>query len=188
MSTISSESQGFRGGTILNDPILDAVKNFNNGQTIHSFNQAHIWPEKAGVKNMVSTKIEFNHNKIARIQDLSDLARMLFPGNRSHQKVFLAIFIELKYAEGQFLPTLAPLCRKYDFSPRMLETVRAKMRRMGLIDHVSRFNRKHGNREGWVFSSRLLNGLRLLLNLFPTFITIVDNNRKFKDIRLHHFI
>jgi len=140
------------------------------------------------VKNMVSTKIEFNHNKIARIQDLSDLARLLFPGNRNHQKVFLAIFIELKYAEGQFLPTLAPLCQKYDFSPRMLETVRAKMRRMGLIDHVSRFNKKHGYREGWAFSNRFLKGLKIFYNLFSVVFSYLDQHQKSKDQYLFQFI
>ena len=103
---------------------------------------------------MPSTKVELSHNKIARVQDLDDLARLLFPGNRNHQKVFLAIFVELKYAPGQFLTTLAPLCDKYSFSHRVLETVRSKMRRMGIIDHVSRFNKKYGYREGWVFSGR----------------------------------
>ena len=137
---------------------------------------------------MPSTKIELNYNKIARIQDLSDLARLLFPGNRNHQKVFLAIFIELKYAEGQFLPTLAPLCQKHDFSPRMLETVRAKMRRMGLIDHVSRFNRKYGYREGWVFSNRFHQAFKLLADFYPRLIKINDQNQKIKDWQFHHFI
>ena len=103
---------------------------------------------------MPSTKIEFNVGKIARIQGLDELAGLFFPGNKEHQKIFLAIFIELKYSKDQFLPSLSPLCQKYAFSPRMLETVRSKMRRMGLVDRVSRFNRSHGYREGWVFSSR----------------------------------
>ena len=104
--------------------------------------------EKVGVKNIPNTKIELNCNKIARIQDLDEMAKILFSGNKNHQKIFLAVFIELKYASDQFLPNLSPLCDKYEFSPRMLETVRSKMRRMGLIDHVSRFNKKHGYREG----------------------------------------
>jgi len=41
--------------------------------------------------------------------------------SRDQQKVFLAIFIELKYAKGQFIPYLRPLCEKYDFTPRILE-------------------------------------------------------------------
>lgn len=43
---------------------------------------------------MPSTKIEMNHNRIARIQGLDELAALLFPGNKTHQKVFLAVFID----------------------------------------------------------------------------------------------
>ena len=103
---------------------------------------------------MPSTKIEFNAGKIVRIQGLDELAGLLFPSNKKHQRIFLAIFIELKYSKNQFLSNLSPLCNKYAVSPRMLETVRSKMRRLGLIDHVSRFNKSHGCKEGWIFSSR----------------------------------
>jgi hypothetical protein len=137
---------------------------------------------------MPSTKIEFNHNKIARIQDLSDLARLLFPGNRNHQKVFLTIFIELKYADGQFLPSLAPLCQKHDFSPRMIETVRAKMRRMGLIDHVSRFNKMYGYREGWVFSSRSNRALQRLSSLIEMLRGQADCRQLAKDLDLFKYL
>ena len=75
---------------------------------------------------MPTTKIELNHNKIARIQGIDELAGILFPGNKNHQRIFLAIFIELKYAPGEFMPYLTPLCEKYGFTPRMLETVVAK--------------------------------------------------------------
>ena len=117
------------------------------------------------MRRIPGTKIEFNCNKIARLRGLDELAGLLFPGNREHQKVFLAVFIELKYAKGQFLPFLKPLCDKYGFTPRMLETVRSKMRRMGLIDHVCRFNKGHGYREGWVFSSRFSRSLLRLSEL-----------------------
>ena len=114
---------------------------------------------------MVSTKIDVNHNKLARIQDLDELARVLFPGNRTHERIFLAVFVELKWADGQFLPALEPVADKHGLSRRSLETVRAKMRRMGLIDHVSRFNRRHGYREGWVFSNKFANALDQLAGL-----------------------
>ena len=71
----------------------------------------------------------------------------------------MAVFIELKWAQNQFLRTLEPIADKYNLSRRVLETVRAKMRRLGLIDHVSRFNKKHGYREGWVFSNKFSNAL-----------------------------
>jgi hypothetical protein len=117
------------------------------------------------VKKIPSTKIEFNYNKIIRIQYIDELAKIIFSGNKNHQKIFLAIFIELKYSPSQFLPTFLPLCDKYSFTPRMLETVRSKMRRMGLIDHVSRFNKAHGYREGWVFSNRFRRALTYLSEL-----------------------
>ncbi len=133
---------------------------------------------------MASTKIEFNASKIARIQGLDELAGLLFPSNKEHQKVFLAIFIELKYSKDQFLSSLSPLCEKYGFSPRMLETVRSKMRRMGLMDHVSRFNRSCGCREGWVFSSRLLTSARRMAELVSNFRERKDplQGQKDKDI------
>ena len=124
---------------------------------------------------MPSTKIELNHNKIARIQGLDEIAKILFPGNRNHQRIFLAIFIELKYAPNEFLPSLTPLCDKYSFTPRMLETVRSKMRRMGIIDHVSRFNKTYGYREGWIFSNRFSSSLTRLAELI----------QKFRDRKIH---
>ncbi len=114
---------------------------------------------------LASTKIDLNHNKVARIQDIDELAGILFPGNRNHQKCFLALWVELKWAPDQFLPTLEPVADKYGISHRSLETVRAKMRRLGLIDHVSRFGQKHGYREGWVFSNKFGKALRRLADL-----------------------
>jgi len=137
---------------------------------------------------MPSTKIELNHNKIARIQGLDELAGILFPGNKSHQKIFLAIFIELKYAPGEFLRSLTPLCDKYGFTARMLETVRSKMRRMGLIDHVSRFNKAYGYREGWVFSKRFSGALKRLTELIQDFKERKDSLQKQKDRDLFMYL
>ena len=135
-----------------------------------------------------STKIKLNANKVARIQDMEELAGLLFPGNRNHQRIFLAIFIELKYAFGQFLPSLDHLCQEYDFTKRTLETVRSKMRRMGLIDHVSRFNPKHGYREGWLFSSRFNRTLRRISDLLTNFRDRTDTNQEKKDRDLFKYL
>ena len=137
---------------------------------------------------MPSTKIELNHNKIARIQGLDELAGILFPGNRNHQRIFLAIFIEMKYAPGDLIPSLAPLCDKYEFSPRMLQTVRSKMRRMGIIDHVSRFNKRYGYREGWVFSSRFANALIHITELDKGFRQRKDPLQERKDWDLFKYL
>jgi len=144
--------------------------------------------KKAGVNDMPTTKIELNFNKIARIQGLDELAKILFPGNKNHQKVFLAIFIELKYAPDCFLPRLAPLCGKYNFTPRMLETVRSKMRRMGIVDHVSRFNKTHGYREGWLFSKRFDRALNRLSDLIQTFKVPMDSLQERKDRNLFQYL
>ena len=60
------------------------------------------------------------------------------------------------------VPNLAIPAEKHGVSRRTLERVRAKMRRMGLIDHVSRFNVEWGYREGWVLSGRFERSLRTL--------------------------
>lgn len=137
---------------------------------------------------MPSTKVEINHNKVARIQGLDELAIILFPGNRNQQRIFLAIFIELKYASQQFLPNLKPLCEKYGFSYRMLETVRSKMRRMGLIDHVSRFNKAYGYKEGRVFSNRFSKALGQLAQLTQAFKERKDDLQEKKDRNLFLYI
>ena len=140
------------------------------------------------MRNMPSTKVEFNCNKIARVQGLDELTQLLFPGNRNHQRVFLAIFIELKYAPAQFLPHLTSLCDRYGISPRMLETVRSKMRRLGIIDHVSRFNKSHGYREGWVFSTRFSHALLRLVELSRDLKVKTDGHQEQKDRDLFMYV
>jgi hypothetical protein len=127
------------------------------------------------------TKIELSFNRIAKIQDLSDLAFLLFPHNKRHQKVFLAIFIELKYSEDGFLPSLNWIADKYKFSRRLLEIVRAKLRRLGIIDHVSRFSGSYGYREGWIFSSRFHKSLSKLSDAFVDFKSNTDPKQELKD-------
>ena len=137
---------------------------------------------------MPRTKIEFNAKKIDRIQGLDELAALLFPSNRSHQKVFLAIFIEIKYSQGEFVPFFRPLCDKYGFSPRMLETVRSKLRRMGLIDHISRFNKGYEYKEGWVFSSRFCRSLTRLSGFVQDFKDRKDILQERKDRDLFRYL
>jgi len=140
------------------------------------------------VRKVPSTKIELNCNKISRIQGLDELARILFPNNKNHQRIFLAIFIELKYAPNEFLPFLSTLCDKYGFSHRMLETVRSKMRRMGIIDHVSRFNKTHGYREGWIFSNRFFRAINRLASLTGEFRDRKDPLQERKDRDLFKYL
>ena len=137
---------------------------------------------------MPSTKIELNFNRIARIEGLDELAQVFFPGNKLHQRIFLAVFVELKYAEGEFLPSLSPLAKEYDFSERTLETVRAKLRRMGLIDHVSRFSKKYGYREGWVLSNRFTCSIQKLSELIQKFRERKDGKQEAKDRDIFNYL
>jgi len=137
---------------------------------------------------MPRTKIEFNAKKIDRIQGLDELAAMLFPGNRNHQKVFLAIFIEIKYSKELFIPYLQPLCDQYGFSSRMLETVRSKAARLGLIEHISRLNKKLGYRDGWVFSSRFSRSLAKLSELLQDLKDRKDPLEERKDRDLFRYV
>ena len=100
------------------------------------------------------TKIEINPAIVRRISGLDDIARIIFPDNRNQRRVFIAIWVELKYAQDQFLPSMSHLPNKYEFSQRLLETVRARLKKMGLLKRVSHFNPGYGHRPGWVFSER----------------------------------
>lgn len=140
------------------------------------------------MRNIPNIKIELSYNKIERLTGLDDLAKIFFPGNRFHQEIFLAIFLELKYAPGEFLSSLSPICSKYGFSLRQLETVRSKMRRLGLIDHVCRFNKSYGYREGWVFSRHFLNSLLKLSNSLEEFKQNKGGNQEMKDRDVFRYI
>lgn len=135
-----------------------------------------------------ATKIDINHSRITRLDGPDDMARVLFPGNKHHQRVFLAIFVELKWAPVQFLPALEPIADKHSISHRTLETVRAKMRRLGIIDHVSRFNKRHGYREGWVFSKRFDYGLARLAEKIMEFRDASRPEQERKDRDVHHYL
>ena len=143
--------------------------------------------KKGGVNMKGGTKIEFGFNRISRIESLDEFAELLFPNNRNHQKLFLAIFVELKYADDQYLKSLEWVADKYGCSRRVLEIVRAKMRRLGLIDHVSRFGQRHGYREGWVFSSRFAKSAVALSGLPDRFREIRGAKQEARDRDLFRY-
>ena len=141
---------------------------FNTGHLTKSRAEGPI-PIQNPTLKMTSTKIEWSFNKIARMADLADLAEMLFPGNRNQQHAFLVVWISLKWVEHQLVPNLAAVAEKQGISRRTLDRVRAKMRRMGLVDHVSRFNGAHGYREGWMLSTRFERSLGQMAEKMASF-------------------
>jgi len=107
------------------------------------------------------TKIDFQHRRISQISDFTELLGMLFPGNRNQRYAAACMFCELKWANGM-VPNLAYLEDKYGISRRVLQRARAKLTRLGLIEHVSCLNSRYGGQHGWKLSSRFETGLRQL--------------------------
>ena len=86
---------------------------------------------------------------------------MLFPGNCNQQHAAACILFELKWGDG-IVPNLGYLESRYDISRRVLQRARAKLSRIGLIEHVSYLNSRYGGRHGWKLSSRFETALRQL--------------------------
>ena len=99
------------------------------------------------------TKIDFQHRRVNRISDFTELMEMLFPDNRNQQHAASCIFFELKWADS-IVPNLGCIQSKYSVSRRILQRTRAKLSRLGLIEHVSRLNSRYGGRHGWKMSRR----------------------------------
>lgn len=90
---------------------------------------------------------------------------MLFPGNRNQQHAAACIFFELKWANS-IVPNLAYLESKYDISRRILQRTRAKLSRLGIVEHISYLNSRYGGQHGWKLSSRFGRALRQLANRY----------------------
>jgi len=105
------------------------------------------------------TKISFNHRK--DLADYGDLIEMLFPGNRNQQHAAACIFFELKWSDC-LVPNLSYLEKRYDISRRILQRARAKLSRLGIIEHVSSFNKRYNGQAGWKLSTRFERGLKQL--------------------------
>jgi hypothetical protein len=131
------------------------------------------------------TKIDFQHRRILQISDFAELIEILVPGNRNQQHAAAAIFFELKWANG-LVPNLAYLERKYEISRRVLERARAKLTRLGLIEHISYLNSRYGGQHGWKLSSRFETALRQLAEKCATFKNTSTNSKE-KDGLLLQF-
>ena len=107
------------------------------------------------------TKIDFQHRRISQISDFTELIEMLIPGNRNQQHAASCIFFELKWNHS-IVPNLKFLEDRYGISRRTLQRTRAKLARMGLIEHVSYLNSRYGGQSGWKLSTRFEAAVKLL--------------------------
>lgn len=123
------------------------------------------------------TKISFNHRK--EVSDYSDLVEMLFPSNRNQQHAAACILFELKWADN-IVPNLVYIENKYSTTRRILQRARAKLSRLGLIEHISKFNSRYGGRQGWKLSTRFESSLRRLADKCAT-LRNTDKSSKDKD-------
>jgi len=111
----------------------------------------------------VPAKIDFHYRRISQISDFTELIEMLFPSNCNQQHAATCIFYELKWAK-HMVPNLAHIEKRYDISRRILQRTRAKLSRIGLIEHISYLNNRYGGQHGWRLSTcfeRTLNNLAL---------------------------
>ena len=99
------------------------------------------------------TKIDFHYRRINQISDFTELIEMLFPANRNQQHAAACIFFELKWAK-HIVPNLSHIEKRYNISRRILQRTRAKLSRLGLIEHISYLNSKYGGQHGWRMSTR----------------------------------
>ena len=114
------------------------------------------------------TKIDFHHRRISQLSDFTELIEMLFPGNHNQQHAAGCIFFELKWSDG-IVPDMGHIEIKYRISRRVLQRARAKLSRLGFIEHVSYLNSRYGGQHGWKLSTRFEAALRCLAEKCATF-------------------
>ena len=132
-----------------------------------------------------TTKISFRYRRIPQLADFGELVEMLFPGNRNQQYAAACIFFELKWSDS-LLPHTARLETQYTISRRILQRTRAKLSKLGLIEHVSYLNSRYGGQDGWKLSSRFESALKLFAQKINTFRDIKSTTRE-KDRMLVQF-
>ena len=129
------------------------------------------------------TKISFNHRK--DISDYADLVEMLFPGNRNQQHAAACILFELKWTD-LLISNMAKLEAQYDISRRILQRTRAKLSRLGLIEHVGYLNSRYDGQHGWKLSTRFERALNQLAQKCTSFRDTKASSRE-KDAMLVDF-
>ena len=126
---------------------------------------------KRPARELISTKIEINKDRIYRISDPIQLAEIFFPAKNAHQKraAFLAIFFEIKNAKDQKLNTTDHIAKKYGLGQSSVTKARTKMTRIGLI-------RK---RDGyWIYSSVFGKTLKNLITKIEAYQIPAQNDQE----------
>jgi len=108
-----------------------------------------------------STKINFRYRKVRDIDDVTDLAVILFPGNRNQQHAAARILLALKETKD-LLKSFRDIEEKFCISRRTIERTRAKLARLGLIERINWMNRRYDGRQGWKISGKMSTALRYL--------------------------
>lgn len=130
-----------------------------------------------------STKIEFRYRRISQLDDITDLVALLFPGNQNQQHAAARILMKLKPA-NQLVATLSDLEEQCGISRRTLQRTRAKLARLGLIEHVTWMNSRYAGQTGWRLSRRMICGLRQLADKIDDWQEDTSPERGEKDKRL----
>ena len=125
-------------------------------------------------------KIDFRYRRISEIDDITDLVAMLFPSNRNQQHAAARILVALQVAK-QPVPTLPDLEWRFSISRRTLQRTRAKLVRLGLIEHVTWMNSRYGGQEGWRLSAKVSAALRLLAEKIDDWRADTRTERREKD-------
>ena len=113
------------------------------------------------------SKISFINSRISRLSDNTQLVEMLFPGNRNQQYAAACILFELKWKHS-IVPNMAYMEDTYKISRRILERTRAKLSKLGVIEHISYLNGRYGGQSGWKLSTRFSSTLKRLAQYFET--------------------
>jgi len=108
-----------------------------------------------------STKITFVARRVGDVDDVTDLAAILFPGNANQQHAAARILLMLKAADEP-VASFSDLERQHGISRRTLQRTRAKLARLGLIEYASALSSRYGGQQGWRLSSRMSTALRQL--------------------------
>lgn len=118
------------------------------------------------------------------MSDFTELIELLVPGNRNQQHAAACMFFELKWA-NRMVPNLVYIETKYGISRRILQRARAKLSRLGFIEHVSYLNNRHGGQHGWRLSGRFETALRQMAEKCSLLREKAAGSREKEEMLLH---